>query len=73
MSYTARVRRSGEEVWAMGAESKENIDADLKRDAWFFKAGDVLTLREGRKIIRRETIGAEFHGWDTTRNSANHR
>ena len=64
---TCRVKRDGEEVWAMGALTIAHIDADLKRDAWFFKAGDIVTIREGRRITRRETIGPVVHGWDTTR------
>ncbi len=64
---TCRVKRNGEEVWAMGALTIAHIEADLKRDAWFFKVGDIITIRESRKIVRRETIGPVFHGWDTTR------
>jgi hypothetical protein len=52
----------------MGAETQAHIDSDLKRDAWCFHVGDVLTIREGRKIIRRETIPKQYHGWDTSRN-----
>jgi len=51
----------------MGADNLSDIDRDLKRDAWFFREGDIITIREGRRITGRETVGKVFHGWDTTR------
>ncbi len=52
----------------MGAADMAHIEADLKRDAWMFQEGDLIIIRESRKIVRRETVPKEFHGWDTTRN-----
>lgn len=72
MAFTCRVRNAqGEEVWAMGAHDLASIHNDMKRDAWCFKMGDVVTIREGRRIHSRFTIPAQFHGWDTTRPTKN--